>query len=83
MSMVLQQALMKVCPGLTGQQALWSIFSLVGQLLHTMHIQDMLSNHPDDKFSAFEVSSAVDHIVAFTAAGVTAQIENKGERRNA
>jgi AcrR family transcriptional regulator len=71
MSTVLQQAMVKVCPGLDEQQAMWSIFSLVGQLLHTMHIQGMLTSHPDEKFSSvFEVSTAVDHIVTFTAAGV-------------
>jgi AcrR family transcriptional regulator len=74
MSTVLQQAMVKVCPGLDEQQALWSIFSLVGQLLHTMHIQGMMANHPDEKFSDFDVSSAVDHIVAFTVAGVRALI---------
>lgn len=77
MTTVLQQAIVKVCSGLNQQQALWSIFSLVGQLFHTMHIQSMLSNHPDEKlFSRFEVSAAVDHIVAFTVAGIRAQIDN-------
>lgn len=75
MSTVLQDAMVKVCPGLGERQALWSIFSLVGQLLHTMHIQDMLSSNSGEKFSnPFEVSSAVDHIVAFTVAGVEALI---------
>jgi AcrR family transcriptional regulator len=74
MSTVLQQAMVKVCPGLDEQQAMWSIFSLVGQLLHTMHIQGMLANDPDEKFSDFDVPSAVDHIVAFTVAGVEALI---------
>ena len=83
LSTALQQALVKVCPGLDPQQALWSIFSLVGQLLHTMHIQGMLSNHTDKKFpSGFEVSAAVDHIVSFTAAGITAQVENSGDQKN-
>ncbi len=79
MSTVLQDAFVKVCPGLDRQQALWSIFSLVGQLLHTTHIQGMLSSHSDDKFSVFDVSNAVDHIVNFTVAGVRAKIENTGE----
>jgi len=75
MATVLQQAMVKVCPGLDEQQALWSIFSLVGQLFHTMHIQGMLANHPDEKFSSgFEVSAAIDHVVAFTVAGVEAMI---------
>jgi AcrR family transcriptional regulator len=83
MSTVLQRSMLKVCPGLGEQQALWSIFSLVGQLLHTMHIQGMLANHPDEKLSSgFEVSCAVDHIVAFTVAGVNGQIKNIGERNN-
>jgi AcrR family transcriptional regulator len=83
LSTVLQGAMVKVCPGLDSQQALWSIFSLVGQLLHTMHIQGMLSNYPDKKLSSgFEVSAAVDHIVAFTVAGVNAQIEKSGAQQN-
>jgi AcrR family transcriptional regulator len=82
MSTVLQQAIVKVCPNINEQQALWSIFSLVGQLLHTMHIQGMMANQPDEKFSSFDVSSAVDHIVAFTVAGVNGQIKNNGEQKD-
>jgi len=75
MSVALQQAMIKVCPGLDEKQVMWAIFSLVGQLLHTMHIQGILSNQSDGEFaSVFEVSSAIDHIVAFTVAGVEALI---------
>jgi len=57
------------------KQVMWAIFSLVGQLLHTMHIQGILSNQSDGEFaSVFEVSSAIDHIVPFTVAGVEALI---------
>jgi len=82
MSTVLQKAILKVCPGLDEIEVLWSIFSLVGQLLHAMHIEGMLSNHSGDQFSAFNISSAVDHIVTFTVAGVKGQIKSNGEQEN-
>ena len=81
--LVLQRAMIKVCPGLDEKRVMWTIFSLVGQLLHTIHIESMLSKHPDEKFSLFfEVSSAVDHIVALTVAGVYGQIKNDGEHKD-
>ncbi|MCF7956357.1 MAG: CerR family C-terminal domain-containing protein [Phycisphaerae bacterium] len=81
MSAVLRQAMIKICPDLDEKQVMWAIFSLVGQLLHTMHIQGILSNQPEGEFtSVFKVSSAIDHIVAFTVFGVKGQIENNGVR---
>lgn len=83
MSVVLQQAMIKVCPGFDEKQVMWAIFSLIGQLLHTMHIQGILLNQSGGEFtSVFEVSSAIDHIVSFTVSGIKGQIQNNGEHKD-
>lgn len=66
---LLLEAMEKICPQLTKEQAMWSIYSLIAQLIHTIHMQtimgDLLKGMPD-----FDVTKAVEHIVSFTAAGV-------------
>ena len=76
---ILQQAILKLCPELKAQQALWSIFSLFGQLFHTMNINGVMENYPNERFvPAFDLKGAVEHIVAFTKAGIMEMIQNNG-----
>ena len=74
-------AVSKICPGLGKKQAFWSVYSLVAQLIHTIHIQTMMG----DSFKGlppFDISEAVDHIVSFTAAGVRNLIDNSEDSEN-
>lgn len=76
----LQEAILKVCPELEAQQALWSIFSLIGQLFHTMNVNGIMENYPDERFApGFDIKGSVEHIVAFTTAGIMAMIKKNGE----
>jgi len=68
-------AISKICPGLSKEDAFWSIYSLIAQLIHTIHIQTMMGNSFKG-LPSFDVSGAVDHIVSFTAAGVRSLIDN-------
>lgn len=67
--MLLVEAVEKICPGLTRDQAMWSIYSLISQLVHAVNMKtimgDCLKGMP-----VFDVNKAVNHIVSFTAAGV-------------
>lgn len=69
------EAIKKVCPGLSEQKAFMCMTSIVGQMLH-LHLMQKMFSRVDDKnidkipihFRNFEI--AVDHIVAFSAAGI-------------
>ena len=73
---VLQNALVKICPQLDIKQAQMVIGSVVGQLLHIIRVKDHFQTI-DKKFPAFELSEAVDHVVAFSTAGIKGLIETK------
>lgn len=74
----LLEAVEKICPDLTKEQVMWSIYSLIAQLVHTIHIQTMMGGCLKG-MPVFDVTKAVDHIVSFTAAGVRSFIVT-GER---
>lgn len=74
-------AICKICPGLSTEDAVWSIHSLIAQLVHTIHIQTMMGDSLKG-LPQFDVSDAVDHIVSFTAAGVRSLIETDGGEQN-
>ena len=66
-------ALMKTCPGLDESKILPVVFSLVGQLVHLVHIKTMLEHGGDDlNLPVFDSNEVIDHIVKFSAAGIRA-----------
>ena len=73
----LQQALIKVCPGLSEADARLAILSIVGQLVNTICAETMLeqSNYPE--MPKFGLAEVVKHIVKFSAAGIRACAEGK------
>ena len=77
----MQEALSKACPKLNPNKIPLVLFSLIGQLLHTIHIkpiQHCMSD--DDRISEFfERDKVIDHIVAFTIAGMKTYIREDGE----
>ena len=69
----MQAALMKTCPGLNDSKALMVIFSLVGQLVHLVHVRAMIERSGDDLgLPDLDTSETVEHIVEFSAAGIRA-----------
>jgi len=65
----LGQALRSVCPFLTEQQSLMAIHSIIGQLVHTIHLKVM----PEAEIlGQFDTKQVIDHIVRFSAAGIRA-----------
>jgi len=75
----LQQALMRICPGLDEASARLSILSLVGQLVHTICAVTMLEQSDKPEIPRFELAEIVKHIVNFSAAGIRAYTEGKTE----
>jgi len=74
---VMQQALKEVCPGLDESKVPLVVFSLVGQLIHTIRIKPILQWTDDEALAMFDPAKLIDHIVAFSAAGIRAYVEGK------
>lgn len=68
----IQNALAKACPELPESKTPMVLFSLVGQLVHTVRVKTMLDSMNDEVLAAFEPAEIIDHIVAFSAAGIRA-----------
>jgi len=75
----MQQALAKACPGMDESKVPLVVFSLVGQLIHTIRIKPILRWTDDEALAIFEPARLIDHIVAFSAAGIRAYV--KGEAK--
>ena len=74
---VMQEALKQVCPGLDESKVPLVVFSLVGQLIHTIRIKPILQWTDDEALAMFDPAKLIDHIVAFSAAGIRAYAEGK------
>jgi len=75
----LRQALVKICPGLEESKAQLAILSIVGQLIHTVCAKAMFEWTDNPDIPKFELTEVVNHIVAFSAAGIRAYAEEKTE----
>lgn len=67
----MRAALIRTCPSLDESKVLMVIFSLVGQLVHLVHVREMFIQGGDKLgLPILEMSEAIEHIVKFTAAGI-------------
>jgi len=69
----MHSALVKTCPDLNESKIMPVVFSLIGQLVHLVHVKTMLEQGGDDlKLPVFDSNEIIDHIVSFSAAGIHA-----------
>jgi len=68
----LGQALQQVCPDLDDKTLGLCIFSLIGQLIHTIHMQRMTNAFKGGDLPFTDREALFEHIVRFTAAGIRA-----------
>ena len=69
----MREALIQTCPSLDESKVLMVIFSLVGQLVHLVHVRAMLEQGDDNLgLPVLDTSETVEHIVKFSAAGIRA-----------
>jgi AcrR family transcriptional regulator len=74
----MRTALLQTCPDLDESRIPLVTFSLVGQLIHVVHIRAMFEQWGDDlDVPMIDVEKAIDHIVKFSAAGIRAYAEGK------
>jgi AcrR family transcriptional regulator len=74
----LEDALAVICPQLDKHSAQMSTHSIVGQMIHIVHLKVMLGDQAAQTIAAINLDEAIDHIVKFSAAGIRACI--KGNR---
>jgi AcrR family transcriptional regulator len=72
-------ALLKACPNLGQSKVPLLIFSIAGQLVHLVRIHAMFGSKDHAKVPGLDMSEAVEHIVKFSAAGIRAYAEEKGQ----
>ncbi len=75
----LQQALVRICPGLDEASARLAILSVVGQLVQTVTAETMLEQSDRPELPKLELAEVVKHIVKFSAAGIRACAEGNKE----
>ena len=69
----MHKALVKTCPGLDESKVLPVVLSIVGQLVHLVHIKTMFEQCNDDlDFPVLDSNEVINHIVKFSAAGIRA-----------
>ena len=69
----MHSALMKTCPDLDESKILPVVFSVIGQLVHLVHVKTLLEQGGDDlSLPIFDSDEVIDHIVKFSAAGIRA-----------
>ena len=77
---VLQKALVQICPGLEESEVQLVILSVVGQLMHVIAAETMFEQSGEPQVPRFDLSDVVEHIVAFSAAGIRAYAETKNSK---
>jgi len=69
----MHKAIIKTCPDLDESKVLLVIFSVIGQLVHVVHVKTMFEQGGDNLgLPIFDSDKAIDHIVKFSAAGIRA-----------
>ena len=73
----MEKALVKTCPTLEKSKVPLVLFSIAGQLVHTIHIKAMFEQVDSPELPKFDLAELVDHIVKFSAAGIQAYAETR------
>jgi AcrR family transcriptional regulator len=65
----LEEAVTAICPNLDKHDLQMCIHSIVGQLVHVMHIKTMFEGE-QGTIATFDFDETIDHIVKFSSAGI-------------
>lgn len=71
------RALVDVCPGLDKSKIPLVIYSLAGQLAHSVHVKAMFDRTDKPEIPKLDLVELVEHIVRFSAAGIRAYAGGK------
>ena len=74
----MHSALVKTCPDLDESKIMPVVFSVIGQLVHLVHVKAMFEQGGDKlNLPAFDSDVIINHIVRFSAAGIRAYTSEK------
>ena len=72
-------ALVRACPGLNESKIPFVVLSIVGQLLHVLHLKAIFEQSNEKAMPKFDLAQTIDHVVKFSTAGIRTYIEGKNE----
>ncbi|MHC4159910.1 MAG: CerR family C-terminal domain-containing protein [Planctomycetota bacterium] len=72
-------ALIKTCPGLDETKIPLVVLSIVGQLLHVLHIKAIVEQSDEAAIPKFDLAQSIDHVVKFSTSGIQIYVEGKNE----
>ena len=75
----LKAALLKACPVLDESTVPFVVYSVVGQLLHAVHVKPIIDGQQDAGVPEYDLDKFIEHVVRFSAAGIRAVAGDKVE----
>jgi hypothetical protein len=75
----MHDALVRACPGLDESKIPFVVLSIVGQLLHVLHVKAIFEQSNETAIPKFDLAQTIDHIVKFSTAGIRVYVEGKNE----
>jgi AcrR family transcriptional regulator len=75
----MRDALLKIYPEFDESKIPLIIVSIVGQLMHMLHIKAILQACEKTSLPEFDLTQAIDHVVKFSIGGMGAYIEGRNE----
>ncbi|MHC4636396.1 MAG: CerR family C-terminal domain-containing protein [Planctomycetota bacterium] len=70
-------AMSRIYPELEKKKMVLLTISLVGQLLHFMHINEIFGSNKPDELPVGNLNEIIEHVVSFTAVGIRSMVEGK------
>jgi AcrR family transcriptional regulator len=68
----MEEAIAVICPNINEHDALMSILSLTGQLVHITQVKVLFEGAKGHSITSINIDEAIDHIVKFSVAGIRA-----------
>ena len=75
----MRNALIRICPGLDESKVPFIVISIVGQLLHVLHVKAIFQQVDEPALPKFDLAQAIEHVVKFSTAGIRVYIEGTSE----
>ena len=75
----MEEAIAVICPNINEHDALMSILSLTGQLVHITQVKVLFEGAKGHSITSINIDEAIDHIVKFSVAGIMAYA--KGDKK--
>jgi AcrR family transcriptional regulator len=75
----MRSALVKICPDIDESKIPFIVVSVVGQILHLLHVKGIFQQMDRTELPKFDLAQAIDHVVKFSTAGI--QVYTKGKKK--